>query len=66
MKVELFKDQLFNLQIDSNSMGISNNETDYNNNTFTVETLPEYYGAVTSQIQQATPEQQGHRCRIIH
>ena len=39
MKVELFKDQLFNLLNASNSMGISNNETDYNNNTFTVETV---------------------------
>lgn len=38
MDVKFFKDQLFDLLNDSDSMGISDIETDDRNNIFTVET----------------------------
>lgn len=39
MEVKFFKDQLFDLLNDSDSMGISDIETDDRNNIFTIETI---------------------------
>lgn len=39
MEVKFFKDQLFDLLNDSDSMGISDIETDDRNNIFTIKTI---------------------------
>lgn len=41
MEVKFFKDQLFDLPNDSDSMGISDIETDDRNNIFTIKTIDE-------------------------